>query len=388
MTRKIIFSYLRKEPLAFSLAVLLCALGMTAAICVLWLQTTLFNHATAQAKDIDLIVGAKGSALQNTLAGVYHLDVPNGNIRLSEVEQLAKHPMVARVIPISLGDSVNGARIVGAGAEFFELYGAQLSVGALPASAMQASVGASAAERLKLAIGDHFVGGHGLAEGGDTHDEHVYTVVGILAPTGRVIDQLVITPLESVWVAHASHTASTEPEVTFALLQTRGPVAMASLPRFINSQTNMQAASPAAESARLLANFGWVALIIQAFAVALIAASMLALLAAIVQSLERHKTDVALLRAMGVTRLSIQKVLLGESLLVILLAAIAALLISIACMLWLSTVALPGIVINPIDGLAYIASVVGVALLLGVIATIPAIRRAFRFDIATQLSHR
>jgi putative ABC transport system permease protein len=388
MTRKIIFSYLRKEPLAFSLAVLLCALGMTAAICVLWLQTTLFNHATAQAKDIDLIVGAKGSALQNTLAGVYHLDVPNGNIRLSEVEQLAKHPMVARVIPISLGDSVNGARIVGAGAEFFELYGAQLSVGALPASAMQASVGASAAERLKLAIGDHFVGGHGLAEGGDTHDEHVYTVVGILAPTGRVIDQLVITPLESVWVAHASHTASTEPEVTFALLQTRGPVAMASLPRFINSQTNMQAASPAAESARLLANFGWVALIIQAFAVALIAASMLALLAAIVQSLERHKTDVALLRAMGVTRLSIQKVLLGESLLVILLAAIAALLISIACMLWLSTVALPGIAINPIDGLAYIAAVVGVALLLGVIATIPAIRRAFRFDIATQLSHR
>jgi putative ABC transport system permease protein len=388
MTRKIVFSYVRREPLAFALAVCLCALGMTAAICVLWLQTTLFNHATAQAKDIDLIVGAKGSALQNTLAGVYHLDVPNGNVRLAEVTQLAKHPMVARVIPISLGDSVNGARIVGASAEFFDLYGAKTSVGALPVSAMQASVGATAAARLKLKIGDHFVGGHGLAEGGEVHDEHVYTVVGILAPTGRVIDQLVVTPLESVWAAHASHAASTEPEVTFALVQARGPVAMASLPRFINSQTNMQAASPAAESARLLANFGWVALIIQAFAVALIIASMVALLAAIMQSLERHKTDVALLRAMGVTRVSIQKVLLGESLLVILLAAVIALVTSVLCMVWLSAVALPGIAINPINGVAYVVSVVGVALLLGVIATIPAIRRAFRVDIATQLSHR
>ncbi len=388
MTRKIIFSYLRAEPLAFSLAVLLCALGMTAAICVLWLQTALFNHASVQAKGIDLIVGAKGSALQNTLAGVYHLDVPNGNIRLSEVLQLAKHPMVARAIPISLGDSVNGARIVGASADFFELYDAKPQLGVLPTSVMQASVGASAAQRLKLAVGDRFIGSHGLAEGGDAHDEHVYTVVGILAPTGRVIDQLVVTPLESVWTAHAAHAASTEPEVTFALLQTRSPVAMASLPRFINAQTNMQAASPAAESARLLANFGWFALIIQAFAAALVGASMLALLAAIMQSLERHKTDVALLRAMGVTRLSIQKVLLGESLLVILLAAIPALLLSVLCMAWLATVALPGIAVNPINGLTFIATVVGVALLLGVLATIPAIRRAFRLDIATQLSQR
>jgi putative ABC transport system permease protein len=386
MTRKIIFAYLRAEPLAFSLAVLLCTLGMTTAICVLWLPPTLINHATVQAKGIDLIVGAKGSALQNTLAGVYHFDVPNGNIRLAELTQLAKHPMLRRVIPISLGDSVGGARIVGASPDFYELYDAKPSSGILPVAPMEASVGASAAAQLKLALGDRFVGSHGLAEGGDTHEEHVYTVVGILAPTGRVIDHLVVTPLESVWATHASHAASNEPEATFGLVQFRGPIAMASLPRFINSQTNMQAASPAAESARLLANFGWVASIIQVFAVALIFTSMLALLAAVMQSLERHKTDVALLRAMGVKRLSIQKVLLGESLLVILMAAIATVALSVACMLWLSTVALPGIAVNPMLGAAYMAGVVGVALLLGVLATIPGIRRAFRLDIATQLS--
>jgi putative ABC transport system permease protein len=386
MTRKIIFSYLRAEPVAFALAVLLCALGMTAAMCVLWLQSTLFQHATLQAKGIDLVVGAKGSALQNTLAGVYHLDVPNGNVRLADVNQLAKHPMVSQVIPISLGDSINGARIVGTDARFFELYGATAALGKLPANAMEAVVGANVAKRLKLAIGDHFVGGHGLSEGGDTHDAHAYTVVGVLAPTGRVIDQLVITPLESVWVAHAEHAASGEPEVTFALLAIKGPVAMASLPRFINSQTNMQAASPAAESARLLANFGWVALIVQAFAIALIAASMLALFVALMQSLERHATDVALLRAMGVRRTSIRNVLLGESVLVVLTAAVLMVALSIAVMVWLSMVAVPGIAVSASDGFFFTAMITGLALLLAILATIPSIRRAFRLDIATQLS--
>lgn len=386
MTRKLVTSYLRAEPLAFALAVLLCALGMAAAISVLWIQSTLFDHASAQATGIDLVVGAKGSALQNTLAAVYHLDVPNGNIKLADVEKLTEHPMVARVIPISLGDSVGGARIVGASQAFFELYGATLRQGTFPKEAMKAAIGASVAKRLKLAMGDRFVGNHGMAEGGDTHEGSEYQVVGVLAPTGRVIDQLVVTPLESVWAVHAEHAPSSEPEVTYALVQTRGPVAMASLPRHINSQTNMQAASPAAESARLMANFGWVALIIQAFAITLIASSILALLAALAQSLERHKTDMALLRAMGVRQASIRTVLLGESIIVVVLASLVAIGLSLSFMIWLATVAVPGIEVNAINGVAISASVVVIALLLAILATIPGMKRTFRLDIATQLS--
>jgi putative ABC transport system permease protein len=386
MIGKLILGNVREQPLQWLLAILLCTLGLISAITIMWLQHTLAQHASRQAQGIDLIVGAKGSALQNTLAGVYHVDVPNGNIQLSDVEALAKHPMVAAALPISLGDSVGGARIVGATTAFYALYGALPSSGALPAAPMEAALGASAATRLKLSIGDSFVGNHGIGEGAAAHDSFPYNVVTILKPTGRVIDELVVTPLESVWAVHAAHAASPTPEVTFALIQTRSPVAMATLPRYINAQTNMQAASPAAESARALATFGWLASLVKGFAGALALASLGALLVALLQALDRRKTDLALLRAMGVSRGIVWQLLIGESMLVVLIAgAVAAISVSIAALL-LAQFGLPGVKIDPWYGATVTFVSILIALALAFVATLPMIRRAFTIDIAKQLS--
>jgi putative ABC transport system permease protein len=370
----------------FILAVALCTLGVASVISIVWLQQTLQQHAARQAEGIDIIVGAKGSGLQNTLAAVYHADIPNGNIPLAAVEQLAKNPMIARTEPISLGDSVGGARIVGARNSFFELYSAKAAKGTLPQQTLDAVIGANAAKRLKLAIGDSFVGSHGLAEGGDAHDTYPYNVVGILAPTGRVIDELVVTPLESVWAVHEGHSASTEPEVTFALLTLRSPIAMATLPRAINSQTNMQASAPAIESARLLANFGWVALIVKAFAFALIAAAAIATFAALSQALERRQTDLALLRAVGASRRKIAGLVFAEAIAVVLAASLVALPLCAAAAFWLSGFALPGIRIDWAYGFVVFLVVIVAAVVLAAIAAIPTIRSAFRIDVATQLS--
>jgi putative ABC transport system permease protein len=382
----LIRKYIVDSPWPFFLATALCSLGIASAISILWLQDTLEKHAKRQAEGIDLIVGAKGSGLQNTLAAVYHADIPNGNIALATVETLAKNPMIARTEPISLGDSVGGARIVGARNSFFELYGAKPAQGSLPQNTLDAVIGASVAKRLKLKIGDSFVGSHGLAEGGEAHDTYPYTLVGILEPTGRVIDELVVTPLESVWAVHEGHTASTEPEVTFALLTLKSPVAMATLPRAINSQTNMHAASPAIESARLLANFGWVALIVKAFAIALIASAMIATFAALSQALERRQTDIALMRAMGASRVRIAALLCGEALTTIGGAVILALVLVGAATFWLSKHALPGLRVDFATGATIAAVVIGIASLLALVASLPAIRRARRIDVAAQLS--
>lgn len=384
----LIKQYIADSIWPFILAVALCALGIYSVISVVWLQHTLQSHAARQAEGIDLVVGAKGSGLQNTLAAVYHADIPNGNIPLAAVETLAKNPMIARTEPISLGDSVGGARIVGARNSFIEFYGASPAMGVLPQQTLDAVIGATAAKRLKLGIGDSFVGGHGLAEGGEAHDTYPYHVVGILAPTGRVIDELVITPLESVWAVHEGHTASTEPEVTFALLSLKSPVAMATLPRAINSQTNMQASAPAIESARLLANFGWVALIVKAFALALIVASSLAMFAALSQALERRQTDLALLRAVGASRKKIATLVIGEALVVVAAAVLIALPLCAAAAMWLASVALPGLRIDWGYGLAVVALAAFASLLLAVIAAVPTIRTALRIDVATQLSRR
>lgn len=391
MTALLIRRFLADRPWQFALAVMLCALGMASAISIVWLQSVLEQHARRQAQGIDIVVGAKGSALQNVLAAVYYLDVPNGNISLKEVDALRANPQVAKAIPIGIGDSVGGARIVGTTDEFIPFYGGTLGAGTLATAPMDAVLGAGVARRTKLKLGDSFVGAHGLGDGGesgDAHDSHPYRVVGILNPTGRVIDETVVTPLESVWLVHEGHSASTEPEATFALIQAKGPIGVATLPRLINARAGLQAAVPALESARLLTSFNWVALVVKVFAGILVVAAMASLLGALLQALARREPDLALLRAMGATRGTLAGLMLGESLVLIAVAAVVAGALVVLAAWSFQTFALPGVVIDVGEGFLYGAAGLGIAAMLAALATIPPLRRCLSIDVAAQLSSR
>lgn len=388
MIAKLVWRFLRERPWQFALAGTLCALGLASAISIIGLQSLLETHARRQAQGIDIVVGAKGSALQNVLAAVYYLDVPNGNIPLAEVDKLRANPYVARAIPIALGDSVAGARIVGTTPEFISFYGATIASGALPTAPMDAVIGAALASRTGLKIGDNFVGAHGLGEGGPEHDSQPYRVSGVLKPTGRVIDQTAVTPIESVWLVHAEHAASAVPEATFALLQVKGPVAMATLPRLINQQSGLQAAVPALESARLLTSFDWVALIVKVFAAVLVIAAMASLLGALLQALARREPELALLRAMGASRGQLAALMLGESFVLIAASSVlAGWLVALGG--WaLQAYALPGINVNVSEGFLFWLAGLSVATLLAIIATIPVLWRSASVDVAAQLSSR
>lgn len=390
MIARLVARFLAERPWQFALTVALCALGMASAIGIVWLQTTLESHARRQAEGIDIVVGAKGSALQNVLAAVYYLDVPNGNIRLDEVATLRANPMVAQAIAVAMGDSVAGARIVGAGNDFLAFYGAQLAEGALPAAPMEAVVGASLAARAKLRVGDNFIGAHGMG-GGDPaaeHDGHPYRVVGILRASGRVIDQIAVTPIESVWLVHEGHAASNEQEATFALIQSKGPLGVATLPRTINATTRLQAAVPALESARLLTSFDWVATIVKTFAGVLIAAAMASLLGALMQALARREPEMAVLRAMGADRRQLVALVLGEAVVLVVVASLAAAALLLVGAWLLSHTVLPGLVVDPLTGSTFWAIALVGALLLAVIATIPVLWRSVSIDVAAQLSSR
>ena len=388
MIAKLVWRFLRERPWQFALAVTLCALGLASAISIIWLQFLLESHARRQAQGIDIVVGAKGSALQNVLAAVYYLDVPNGNIPLVEVDKLRANPQVARAIPIALGDSVAGARIVGTTPEFVSFYGATIASGELPAAPMDAVIGSALASRTGLKVGDNFAGAHGLGEGGSEHDSQPYRVSGVLKPTGRVIDQTVVTPIESVWLVHGEHAASSTAEATFALLQVKGPVAMATLPRLINQLSGLQAAVPALESARLLTSFDWVALIVKVFAAVLVVAAMASLLGALLQALARREPELALLRAMGASRGQLAALVVGESLALIVAASLlAGVLVALGG--WgLQAYALPGIGVNISEGFLFWLAGLLVAALLATIATIPVLWRSASVDVAAQLSSR
>ncbi len=382
----VLAAFLRERPSHFLLGVVLAAVSIATATAVLWLQATLEAHATRQAQGIDIVVGAKGSALQNVLAAVYHVDVPNGNIRLAEVEAIAQHPLVSRVIPIALGDSVASFRIVGTTAEFLDLYEAQVIRGERVIAPFQVLLGAEVARATGLDLGQSFIGVHGLAEGGEEHPDHPYTVAGILAPTGRVIDRLVVTAIESVWLVHEGHTAATEPEATFALVQVRGPAAMASLPRALNAQPGIQAAVPALESARLLSVFAWVVHLVQAFALIMLAAALASLLGALIQAVARREPQLAVLQAMGARPWHLASLLLLEALVLALLAAgLAALVLSALPGLaaWIAPV---GLRWDALVGAKIYLVVSALTLLAALLACLPALWRMRRLDVITQLS--
>ena len=140
--------YLWSRPLAAVLNLLVLTLGLAAITLVLLVATQLDKAFERDLSGIDLVVGAKGSPLQLILAGVFHIDVPTGNIPLAEVQRLQAHPMVEQVIPLSLGDSYLGHRIVGTEPAYVAHYAATPAHGRLWQQPMEAVLGASAAQAL------------------------------------------------------------------------------------------------------------------------------------------------------------------------------------------------------------------------------------------------
>jgi putative ABC transport system permease protein len=320
---RLLWAYLRARPLTTLLTVLLVALGI-ATVTVVTLATRQFEARLARdAVGIDLVVGAKGSPLQLVLAGVYHLDVPPGNLPYGAVADLRANRLVAQAIPLSLGDSFRGYRIVGTEPGYLALHGARLAQGAMYAAPMQAVIGAQVAADTGLSIGASFVGSHGLSPGGPEHGDDLYTVTGVLAATGGVIDRLVLTPLESVWLVHEGEPADeaerkvleAEREVTVILLRYATPLAAASLPRAINADARLQAASPAFESARLFRLVGVGVDGLRAFGMLLLGLAALSVFVALFQALSDRRRELALMRLLGASPRRLFGLLVGEGLL-------------------------------------------------------------------------
>jgi len=297
--------YLWSRPLASLLNLALLSLGLAAMSFVMLCSEQLEAGLRRDLAGIDLVVGAKGSPMQIMLAGVFHLDVPTGNIPLQTLTQLRAQPLVARAIPLALGDSLRGYRIVGTEPDYLAQYQAELAQGVLWQQPLQAVLGAEVARRTGLRVGDRFAGSHGLGSEGEAHAQRPYQVVGVLKATGSVLDRLVLTDLASVWALHGHEgdaeeaNAADEREITMLLLSYRSPLAAVSLPRWVNAQPGLQAAAPALETARLFRMLGVGAEVLRGFAIVLLLASALSVLVGLLSAVRERQGDLAMLRMLG-----------------------------------------------------------------------------------------
>lgn len=356
-------AYLRDRPLTTILNILLLAISVAMLVLLLQFGSQFEERFEKDAEGVDLVVGAKGSPLQLILSSVFHIDQPTGNIPLSSLELLRGDPATGRVIPLALGDNFDGFRIVGTDDGFLDLHEAELAQGAMFEAPMQAIMGANVASQTGAELGQQFVGSHGLTDdnGSDQgHDHAPFETVGILKPTGTVIDRLILTSVESVWDVHGiahdhdheghdhgeghheddhgedhahgeeghDHAedepqqtaqlqdarAELEPELTALLVSYRNASGAIRIPAMINRQTEMQAAVPAVETARLLSLLGVSLEGARIFAWLLAAIGGLAIFVALFSMARNREGDLALLRVMGATNRQLFGTILLEGL--------------------------------------------------------------------------
>ncbi len=193
----------RQLPTALTIATL------AAAVSLISIMIQFSNHTSERlSRDlagVDLVVGAKGSPLQLILSSLLHIDIPTGNIPLSEAQTIMHDPLSKTAVPLALGDSFRGFRIVGTNTDFLDLYHTTLEKGGVWTKPQQVVVGAEVSRQLNMQIGQKFVGAHGLSYSDAdlaTHDHAAYEVVGVLGPQASIVDRLILTSIDSVWHAH------------------------------------------------------------------------------------------------------------------------------------------------------------------------------------------
>lgn len=390
---KLSWKNLLSKPLNTTLSLLLFGLGVGLISMLFLLEDQIQKNFEKNLAEVDLVIGSKGSPLQLILSSMYHIDAPTGNITLGEIRPFLnpKHPLIKSALPLSMGDSYKGYRIVGTTTDITEWYNLQLAQGEMFIHNYDVTLGASAARDLQLKVGDHFKSSHGLVDDdGLEHDETPdFIVVGILESSGTIVDQLILTTPQTYWHVHdhdhgapiaeevsisqhedhddhdghdhADHNHSAhdhddhqeedkhghshaeipkaltqeddEGSITSLLLRFKGNNFQAlNMGRSINENTEMQAATPAIEINRLFSMMSSAEYALRILAMVIIFVSGLSIFISLYSSLKDRKYELALMRVMGGGKSTLFSLIILEGVILAILGYIIGIVLSHAGM--------------------------------------------------------
>lgn len=367
---------------------------------------------------VDLVVGPRTGAIQLLLYSVFHVGDATNNIRWSSFEQLRELPAVAWAVPLSLGDSHAGHRVIGTTPEFFQHYqygdkrALQFASGQPFAELFDAVVGAEVARKLDYQTGSPLVVAHGMGKANlHRHEQLPFKVVGVLAPTGTPIDRSVLVSLQAITAIHVGWESGmprpgfkadvagvaqrdlTPSSITAALLGLSNRAASFAVQRRINqaSAEPLMAILPGSTLQELWALVSVAEGALLVISGCVVVAGLLGMLAIMLATLEQRRREMALLRSVGARPWQIFALLLLECLLLATLGiALGVLLLALACVLagpWLAAsqgIHLSAVLLSP---LAYklLGYVLLSALLLGLIPAAAAYRRSLSDGLSIRL---
>lgn len=287
----------------------------------------------------DLIVGARTGPVQLLLYSIFRIGNATNNISWESYQVLDQHKTVKWSVPLSLGDSHRGFRVLGTNQDYFKYYrhgnsqNLRLQTGATFSSLFDAVIGAEVAEKLNYKVGDKIVLAHGAGSVSFIkHDNMPFTITGILARTSTPVDRTVHVSLEAIEAIHKGWDTGTAPlnssvlteedlqklqpkQITAALIGLKSTVQMFQLQRFINlyEEEPLLAIIPGValhELWSLMSIAEQALLVVSGFVVA---SGLLGMLTMILTSLNERRREMAILRAIGARPRQIFLLMISEA---------------------------------------------------------------------------
>ncbi len=341
----------------------------------------------------DLVVGPKGSSLQLVLNAVFHLDKPLGNIPYEFYDRLCDDTRrVELAIPMAMGDSVKGFRLIGTNQDFLTKFEHRkgetfrFSSGRPFDLMYEAVIGAEVARRTGMKVDNYFPATHGIESSGQTH-EHNFRVVGVLEPTGTPHDRAIFCDLKSVWELHRDPTASSMQRNLSAILVRLKYETDLSFSKEINDDVKAQAVMPSTGIRDLQSLFGNVQGLIMAVSYLVLLAAGVSIFVSLYNSMSERRREIAIIRAMGAPAGTIFQMILLESAIICLIGAVVGVTLSHVGLVVLQSAlrdATGLVIFAGLPGMDDVLLIAG-ALVLGLVsAVIPAVN-AYRTDVATHI---
>ncbi|CAH6783030.1 Peptide ABC transporter permease [Vibrio chagasii] len=287
----------------------------------------------------DLIVGGRSGQVNLLLYSVFRIGNATNNIDWKSYQEFSQHKAVKWAIPISLGDSHKGFRVMGTNHSYFEnyRYGSKQPLtfqqGKEFNELFDVVIGADVAKKLDYKIGDQIILAHGISDVAfSRHDNLPFKIVGILAPTGTPVDKTVHVSLEAIEAIHVGwesganlgHTPDAETlktydfqpqQITAMMLGLNSKIQTFALQREINNyrQEPLSAIMPGIALHEL---WGMMAVAEQALLIVsgfVVVAGLLGMLSSLLTSLQERRREMAILRAMGARPRHVFGLLISEA---------------------------------------------------------------------------
>jgi putative ABC transport system permease protein len=314
--------YLGSRRLATWVSMAAIALSLLLVVAISLVNFAVKKTAVQGSVRYPLVVGPEGaSSVGLIFSTVFHIDKPTGTIGFEVYERLSADRRVVAAYPMAVADSLGSYPIVGTDEAYLYDLGVGTLAGTVDLSTPEHAVlGAEAAARMGLAVGDTFHGTHGMvgSEDADEHDEHGYRVVGVLGPTGGPEDAAAYCSLAAVWGAHpGGHGESYQlgaGRLTAVLVRTANPAYTAQLEGELTLQSGTQGVDTGRAIRRLVSYLNQGERFVEAFSAITLGIAVALILVTLIMSLSERRKELALMRCLGIGRRTIAAVVMVEAL--------------------------------------------------------------------------